>query len=191
MLSNRQNEIINAALDIIAKNGIQNFTTKNLAKTIGISEAALYRHFASKTEILLTMLEQIRIFKLEIFNEIAETNQNIFDKINHVFFKLLSKFEETPSIVSVIFSDEIFKNDEILSNKINEIMDNYQNLFIKILVVAQQNREIRNDVDAKYLIMFLLGGLRLLVRKWEKSNYKFDLISEGKRLTKVFESLLI
>ena len=50
----RQIEIMEAATDRISKYGIQNLTIKTLATDIGLSEPALYRHFSSKNEILLT-----------------------------------------------------------------------------------------------------------------------------------------
>jgi len=52
MLTDRQIEIINKSIDIIATKGIQGLTIKNLSKEIGISEPAIYRHFESKTDIL-------------------------------------------------------------------------------------------------------------------------------------------
>ena len=51
-LSERQKEIINASLEIIAENGIQSLTIKNLSKKIGLVESAIYRHYESKTQIL-------------------------------------------------------------------------------------------------------------------------------------------
>ncbi|MBN1948990.1 MAG: helix-turn-helix transcriptional regulator, partial [Candidatus Cloacimonetes bacterium] len=59
-LSERQQQIVNTAIRIIAGQGIQHLTTKNLAGAIGISEAALYRHFSSKHEILLAVLDAFR-----------------------------------------------------------------------------------------------------------------------------------
>ena len=54
--SKRQKEIIDAAISLIAQNGIEGLTTKTLAAAVGISEPALYRHFANKSEIVRAML---------------------------------------------------------------------------------------------------------------------------------------
>ncbi|WP_289466824.1 TetR/AcrR family transcriptional regulator, partial [Klebsiella pneumoniae] len=53
----RQIEIIEAATERIDRFGIQNFTIKNLAGDIGLSEPALYRHFGGKNEILVGLLD--------------------------------------------------------------------------------------------------------------------------------------
>jgi AcrR family transcriptional regulator len=56
-IKERQIEIIEAAGEILTESGINALTTKNLAAKMGFSESALYRHYASKEEIVLTMLE--------------------------------------------------------------------------------------------------------------------------------------
>ena len=56
----RQTEIINVSIDIIAERGIQNLTIKNISKSIGISEPAIYRHFDTKMDILLAILSYFK-----------------------------------------------------------------------------------------------------------------------------------
>ena len=57
MQTERQKEIIKASLELITNKGIQGLTIKNLSKKIGVTEPAIYRHFESKTQILISMLE--------------------------------------------------------------------------------------------------------------------------------------
>ena len=57
----RQQQIVEIAIKLIADKGIQNLTTKNLAKEIGISEPAIYRHFSSKLEILKAVITNFQI----------------------------------------------------------------------------------------------------------------------------------
>ncbi len=182
MLSERQIEIIQTTVKIIADKGIQGFTIKNLSKAIGISEPAIYRHFKSKTEILLTMLDQFQNFKKEISKNILASTANSFEKINMVFETLLTKFTENPSLVSVIFSDEIFNNEKQLSDKIHEIMNMNNAMFVEIIKEGQKNNEIRADIQIQYIVLMIMGALRLLVKKWEKSNCNFDLKNEGQNL---------
>ena len=182
MLSKRQDEIIQITMTLIANKGIQGFTIKNLSQKIGISEPAIYRHFSSKTEILLTMLSQFENFKQEISENIHVSKTNSFEKINTIFDKLLSKFIENPPIVSIIFSDEIFSNEKKLSDKISKIMDMNNLMFTTIIKDGQQNNEIRNDIEIRYIVLMIMGALRLLVKKWEKSDYSFDLKKEGQHL---------
>ncbi len=56
-ITDRQQEIINVSLELIAESGIQGLTIKNLAKKIGFSESAIYRHYENKIQILLAILD--------------------------------------------------------------------------------------------------------------------------------------
>ncbi|HPA73995.1 MAG TPA: helix-turn-helix domain-containing protein, partial [Spirochaetota bacterium] len=56
----RKGEIIDAALRLIDKKGIQNLTTRNLAREVGITEPGLYRHFRNKEDILAGILGMFR-----------------------------------------------------------------------------------------------------------------------------------
>jgi AcrR family transcriptional regulator len=53
----KQIHIINTSIELIAEKSIQGFTIKNLSKKLGVSEGAIYRHFKSKTEVLLGILK--------------------------------------------------------------------------------------------------------------------------------------
>ena len=57
----RQTQIIQASVAIIATKGIQGLTMKKIAASIGISEPAIYRHFASKNEILSGIIKLMRM----------------------------------------------------------------------------------------------------------------------------------
>ncbi len=55
----RQKQIINAAREMIVKNGSEHVTIRRIARAVGISEAAIYRHFKSKADILYLLADHI------------------------------------------------------------------------------------------------------------------------------------
>ncbi len=182
MLSKRQEQIIQKSIKLIDSKGIQGFTIKNLAKEIGITEPAIYRHFDSKNEILFTMLNGFKYFMTEIFNAVLKTENNTLEKIRLVFRFLLTKFTEEPGAVSIIFADEIFKSERLLAEKISEIMKANEAMFLSLITEGQANNEIRTDVEKKYITLMIMGTFRLLVKKWEQSKYTFNLLTEGEKL---------
>ena len=90
MFSERQQQIIKVSVDLIAERGIQGFTIKNLSKELKISEPAIYRHFESKTAILITILDQFKNFKNEISGNILTSDISSMQKIRLIFDKLLT-----------------------------------------------------------------------------------------------------
>ncbi len=185
MQTKRQKEIVEVALDLISMNGIQGLTIKNLAKKIGISEPAIYRHFNSKIDILIAILDFFNNTEL-IFCKELNSNIKAIDKIEHLFIKHFESFEAMPSLVSVIFSEEIFKNEPVLVRKISEIMKKNDKILSEIIIAGQKNGEIRTDIEVKNLSIIIMGSLRLIVKKWQFSGNSFNLSQEGKKL---FESI--
>ncbi len=176
----RQFEILNKSIELIAEKGIQNLTIKNLSKKIGVTEPAIYRHFENKFAILKAILN---LFKEEIelnFKILRKENLSSLKKLEKIFDFHINKFSSNPHYASVIFSEELFKNDPKLATIIDKIMlYNIENT-ASIIKEGQNNKEIRDDIKAEELTTIFLGGLRLLVKEWAQNGFKTDLLERGK-----------
>ena len=182
MQTERQIEIIDCSIRIIDKKGIQGLTIKNISKEIGISEPAIYRHFQSKTEIILAILDNFKIMAEFLSDAMNNFEEKAIEKIRFMFSKMLEMFINQPSIVSVIFSEEIFKNEEALLNKITEILNLHQATVENIIKKGQDENNVRLDIDKEHIALIVMGSLRLLVKRWDLNKHNFDLEEEGKKL---------
>lgn len=190
MQTERQMEITEAAFELIASKGIQGVTIKNISKKIGISEPAIYRHFDSKTSILLSILHSFKDMATMLSDMLATNTGPAIDKIAFIFGKMLDLFTETPSIVSVIFAEEIFKNEEVLKTKIVEIVNIHAQTIEDIVEKGQLENNVRNDIDKQSIALMAMGSFRLLVKKWDLNNHNFDLRTEGNKLIEVLRKVL-
>ena len=182
MQTERQIQIIEASLELIAHKGIQGFTIKNLSKEIGISEPAIYRHFDSKTEILLTILNNFKEMA-SFLGGIMDSNQGTaFEKIDFMFSRIIDIFMDTPSFISVIFSEELFRNEQVLQDKVVEILDMNEHTIENIIQKGQNSQEIRTDIDSKTLALIVMGSLRFSIKVWELKGVSQNLKEEGDKL---------
>ncbi|MEN8120258.1 MAG: TetR/AcrR family transcriptional regulator [Bacteroidota bacterium] len=182
MLSERQEQIIKASIDLIDNKGIQGFTIKNLSKAIGISEPAIYRHFESKFEILATILDNFQIQITSFHNKFKDIEGDAFAKLSMLLKNRFTSFAENPALVSVVFSEEIFQNEKKLIEKVNEIYRLNENILISILQQAKDENQIDKSADVEILALMVLGSIRLLVKKWKMTHYSFNLQVEGQKL---------
>ena len=182
MQTDRQKEIVEAALELITEKGIQGLTIKNLSKKIGISEPAIYRHFDNKIQILISILEFFKDNTEQIFKKELNNNDKAIDKIEHLFTRHFASFSTTPSLVSVIFAEEIFRNEPMLIEKISEVINKNDQILTAIITEGQNSGELRSDMDAKNLSIVIMGSLRLFIKKWQFSGFSFDLPLEGQQL---------
>jgi len=181
-LTERQHEIIDCSIEIIDKRGIQGLTIKNISKEIGISEPAIYRHFKSKTDIILAILDNFKVMAEFLSDAMDNFEATAIEKISFMFSKMLEMFSHQPSIVSVIFSEEIFKNEAALLEKIREILNLHQQTVENIIIKGQEQNNVRCDVEKHSLALLVMGALRLLVKRWDLNQHNFDLEKEGSKL---------
>lgn len=189
-MSDRQKEIIDVSLELIAESGIQGLTIKNLAKKIGFSESAIYRHYENKIQILVAILNFFKENTERLFLSELNSERDAITKINHLFLNQFKTFTSSPSLVAVIFSEELFRNEAILVEKVSEIMNNNFDTLTQIIKTGQEKGELRPDVEAEHLGVVIMGTLRLFVKQWQMSNNSFDLIKEGNKLSNSIKILV-
>ncbi len=183
MFSERKQQIIEVAISLIADKGIQNLTTKNLAKEIGISEPALYRHFESKLDILKNILKYFQLTINPALNNLQKKINAVDRIINFVnkHYKILS---EKQDLAKIFFSEANFQNNDELKDSIMIMMKKSQQLLHDIIIEGQQKGEIKSTISATNMTRIIIGSMRFLVIQWSMSGMMFDLESEGKNLSK-------
>ena len=167
----RQIAIINASIAIIGEGGIQEFTIKNLSNRIGFVEAAVYRHFPSKSDILLAVLSHIEGKVLEKYSEISLLDTSPFNKLKLTIEAYFKNFATNPALVTVVLNDGIYKNDPNLQKRILSIMDSTKLHYAKILQDALNQNEIRTDIPISELSLVIMGYMRISVTRWSLQNF--------------------
>lgn len=189
-LTDRQSQIVSESINLISEMGIQGLTIKNLAKKIGVSEPAIYRHFSSKMEILLTILDSFKQDKQLILTKISSNQISSMQKLETIYLHQFSTFTQNPALAAVIFSEEIFANDDRLSEKVYQIMEIKQQVLRTILEEGQGNREIRADIPTEQIVLIIMGSLRLLVTRWRLTHFSFSLEEKGIELWQSIKKLI-
>lgn len=190
MLTQRQQEIIEASIELIAEKGIQGLTMKNLSKEIGISEPAIYRHYDNKIEILKSILDYFFNNMKSILESELNSESTAFEKISNIFNRHFKSFSEKPQLLAVIFSEELFRNETSLSNKVAAIMEQNTLMVQTILEKGQQNAEVDPNLNPKHLAVMIMGSLRLLAKQWQISGHAFNLTQEGAAMFETIRPLI-
>ena len=181
--SERQIEIIEAATKRIDEHGIQDLTIKTLAADLDLSEAALYRHFKSKNEILLGLLTYfIEEMKGRLDVILSNKDRSPSELLKDLFDSQLKTFVQKPSVVSVIFSESIFQFNKELSSTVSSMMELMQNHIETIVKKGQANGSFSKIVGVSTTTTIIMGGMRITVLKWKLSGHKSDLIKDGNKV---------
>ena len=179
----RQIEIMEAATLRIDKFGIQELTIKNLASDLSLSEAALYRHFKSKNEILLGLLTYFILEMNERIAEIiADKEKQPSELLKQIFVSQLNTFVKNPAIVSVIFSEGIFQFNKELSEKVTAMMALMQKNINTLIIRGQKEGVYEKLLGADIITTIIMGSMRMVVLKWKLSGNKSNLVNDGKNV---------
>lgn len=189
-LSGRQREIVDAAIGIIAKQGVPALTTRSLAEALDVTEPALYRHFRDKADILLAILARFRASQASLHALVEAGNASPLRKVEALVGGVFRGFAAQPAMVSVILAEGLFQNDPRLARAILAIMDDRRIRLTSLLAAGRDSGEIRADVDPEMAALLVMGGMRLIATRWRLAGLAFDLEAEGRDLLKALRRML-
>lgn len=172
---NRKERVVLTAIEIIDELGIQGLSSKEIAKRQGISEGTLFRHFASKNDIVSAVLDYFSQFDSDIFNTILTKKVNFKESVLY-FFQLYSEYYTNyPAITSIVNSYEVFRWDAEIESKIKSITKGRYN-FIDILAMEGKRRsEFTSNIKSEAVADVVMGTFNSITLQWRMESHGFSL----------------
>lgn len=189
-ISERQFEIIEAAGKILTSSGVGGLTIKNLAKEMGFSEGAIYRHFTSKEEIIIAMLQYLAENMDERYTKAISENQSPIEKFTTLFQSQFSFFKTYPHFVVAVFSDGLMEESDRINDTILKIMAVKMKHLMPVILEGQQKGVLTNSITSEELIHIVMGTFRLQMFKWRIANFQFDIERNGNNLIQSLLTLI-
>lgn len=178
-ISPRQLEIIEAAGKILTREGVGGLTIKNLAKEMEFSESALYRHFTSKEEIIIALIDYLTANLQERVGTIVRQNIAADEKLIQLFKSQLEYFRNNPHFVVAVFSDGLLDESERINEAIYNLMGTMMHHLLPVMIEGQDQGIFTNRIEADALLHIIMGTFRLEMYKWRITGFGFDIIEEG------------
>ena len=165
-ISVRQLEIIEAAGRILTASGVSGLTIKNLANEIKFSEGAIYRHFTSKEEIIISLLDYLSNDMDERLAKVNSVDVSPEEKFVALFQNQFSFFKKNPHYVVAVFSDGLLEASQRINETILRVME-VKMKHVKMLVVEGQKKKVfTNEISADEIVSIVLGTFRLQMYRW-------------------------
>jgi len=164
-------------MKIINEEGYPAFTTRRLAKRVGITEPALYRHFKGKEDILINVIQELDKIWTETHSEL-ERIKDPKKRICHFISAHFKYIERNPDILAVLFADEYIRLENNVQLKVSHMIDKrveYLNTFLSTLLEGK----IICGENARALTLIIMGSIRMAARNWRNKNYSYSLTKYG------------
>ncbi len=183
----RKDSMLIAAIDILDKVGIQGLTTKEIAKAEGVSEAAVYKHYTGKQEIIAAILEKFASFDDQICNTILQKRMTERQGILFYANAYAENYQWYPQIATVLFSFDVYRYTPELKAIMENTMRKRKDFLISFIGQSRQNENLACNIEVDVLANLILGCIANSVYFWTLQGKDQDLKS---MIMKGIEALL-
>jgi len=176
--SNRRQQILETLAQELESNPGSRITTASLAKAVGVSEAALYRHFASKAKMFEALIDFAEESVFGLITTILTQEKNVVIRCEKIMQLLLGFSERNPGITRILLGDALVGENEKLRVRVMQFFERLETQFKQILREANlaNNERVTITIDAAAnQIMALIEGkmsqyVRSVFKKKPTSN---------------------
>ena len=169
----RRLQILQALAEMLEQPKGDKITTAALARKLAFSEAALYRHFASKAQMFEGLIEFIESSVFGLINQIAERQQDGMAQARDIVAMLLNFASQNPGMTRVLIGEALVNEDERLQLRMNQFYDRVELALKQALRVAVgEGRAHEADVAARagMLASFVIGRWHRYAKSGFKNN---------------------
>ncbi len=147
-------------------------TTAALAKEVGVSEAALYRHFPSKSKMFEGLIEFIEETLFSRVNLILSEDSGALHRCERILFLLLSFTERNPGITRIMTGDALTGETERLRTRVGQLFERLETQLKQILREAEIREGLRPNLGINAAASLLMASAEGRIAQFVRSNFK-------------------
>jgi TetR/AcrR family transcriptional regulator len=170
----RKLQILQTLAQMLEKPSAEKITTAALAAKLDVSEAALYRHFASKAQMFEGLIAFIEETIFGLVTKISGEHTSGLAQTEAVLSMLLGFAKKNQGMTRVLIGDALVNENERLQLRINQLHDRLEATLKQSLRFAVTQKEIPEDVDAAAHANLLLSYVVGRWHQYAKSGFKRD-----------------
>ncbi len=170
---NRKQDILQNLALMLEKELSERITTARLAKQVGVSEAALYRHFPSKARMYESLLDFSEENIFSRINSIAAGPQDAFEKSNKICQLVLGFSQKNPGISRLLTGEVFLGETQRLKDRISQFFDRVELQFKQL----HRNQAIANGestIDSAAIAKLLTSIVEGRVQQFVRSRFKIE-----------------
>jgi TetR/AcrR family transcriptional regulator len=165
----RRVQILETLATMLQEPGAERVTTAALAAKLSVSEAALYRHFASKAQMFEGLIEFIEQSVFSLVNQIVEREPNAGEQVHKVLAVLLQFGEKNPGMSRVMVGDALVFENERLLTRMNQFFERIESQLRQSLRKRAEDAgsatpTVEANAQASVLTSFAIGRLQRFAR---------------------------
>lgn len=178
----RKAEIVEAALSLADREGPDRLTTEVIARAVGISQPAVFRHFPTKQALWCAVAEELGLRMRHEWRVALSAQPEPGARIASLVTAQLGLIERLPAVTSILFSRELHARNEplraVFAGLLGELRGHLEAAFIELARAGRLSPSV-SAAAAASLVVSLLPGLAV---RWSLGAKSFALVDEGQHL---------
>lgn len=181
----RKREILEQAMALVIQEGIAALTMKRVAQRVGFTEPAMYRHFRNKRELVISLIQMIRVRFDGMFDSSG------FEQRPAVYFRtllhpILGYLEQVRGVTLQFLSESTYNRDELIRKELDYFYSGMVDRIRDYLRVSQKRGEVRKEMDCEAAAIMFTGVIQSLTIRYLLSGKTADLQKKGDSVLDVF-----
>ncbi len=169
----RRTQILQVLAGMLEQPGADRITTAALAAKLDVSEAALYRHFASKAQMFEALIDFIESSVFGLVHQVVDMPQPMPGQAARIASLILQFGERNPGMTRVMVGDALVYENERLTARINQFFDRIESSLRQVLRAAAEAQgvltpTVQANVQASVWVSFIIGRLQ----RYARSGFK-------------------
>ncbi len=160
----RKLQILQALAAMLEQPKGEKITTAALAAKLAVSEAALYRHFASKAQMFEGLIEFIESSIFGLINQITDQQENGLSQVQAISAMLLNFAERNPGMTRVMIGDALVNEDDRLQARMNQFVERIE-LSLKQALRTAASQGLSNEAEAAIRANMITS---LVLGRWQR-----------------------
>ena len=170
----RKHQILQALAQMLENPAGEKATTAALAARLGVSEAALYRHFRGKAEMFEGLIEFIEQTLFALINKITGDEKSGLRQLEAIMGVMLAFAQKNRGMTRVLVGDALVNEDDRLQTRINQLHDRLEAALKQALRFGVSQQEIAQEVDIAAQANLLMSYVTGRWHQFAKSGFKRD-----------------
>ena len=181
----RQGQILDAVERLITTQGMNRVTINDIAREIGVSEAAIYRHFSSKRNILSSLIQRWRANLLWTVPSDPEDGVPALDALVRAFWTQLGEVENRGALAFIVIAQAIsFEGG--FGTQVASVIGEYLEAVRRLLARGVQEGTVRSDLDFDAAATTYFGMIQSTATLWALNDYAPPLVEAGANMWEIF-----
>ena len=184
----RQEQIVQAALDLIGSHGVQALSIASVAQRVGLVPSGIYRHFKCKDDLLSAILDLIGKRLLNNVMLVRQETSDALERLRVLLMREIHLLLENQAIPHIVFSESIFTDSVDRKARVRAIITGYFAEVEKIVLEGQREGLLREDVDPLTVVLMFKGMVLPAVVLWKVTDGSVDLVRHAEAAWKLFRT---